>query len=245
MARRRFYVPGDAIRGGIAVLPPEQAHHLRDVLRLSSGDAVEIIDGSGAGYSGEIELRGTDVVVGSLQPLPSERTSTRIVLAAALIKPARFEWILEKAAELGVSEIIPLITHFSEIKIPKERIETRLERWRRIIQESVKQCRRLDTPDLRVPRDFSDFIQESAFASYLRILFYEKAAGVWRAPDALPDRVIICIGPEGGWESREVDQARAAGYEIAGLGPLTLRAETAAIAALSIVQHQLQLQIRR
>lgn len=242
MARRRFYVPADSVRGGIAVLPPEQAHHLRDVLRLSSGDAVEIIDGSGAGYSGEIELRGTDVVVRSLEPLPSEQPpSTRVVLAAALIKPARFEWILEKATELGVSEVIPLVTHFNEIKIPKERIEARLERWRRIIHESVKQCRRLGTPDLHAPREFCDFIREPAFASYLRILFYEKASEVWRAPDVLSSGVIVCIGPEGGWDSREIDQARSAGYEIAGLGPLTLRSETAAISALSIVQHQLQL----
>jgi 16S rRNA (uracil1498-N3)-methyltransferase len=241
MTRRRFYVPRDSICGGIAALPSGEAHHLRDVLRMETGDPVEIFDDDGLGYTGEVELRGSEVFVRGLERIPSQESPFRLILAAALIKSAKFEWILQKATELGVDEIIPLKTLLSDIRIPAEKIEARSERWQRIIREAAKQCRRTAVPMLRKPLDFSVLLAAEEFFSCSKILFYEKAVEPFKLDSLASNKILLCIGPEGGWDPIEVEQAGEVGYGIYGLGPWTLRAETAAIAAVSVVQHQLQI----
>ncbi len=242
MSRRRFFVPADSVQNGVADLPPDQAHHLRDVLRLGSGEIVEIFDGAGHGYVGEVDIRDSRVFVRGLKLLPVEAPKARLVLAAALIKPAKFEWILQKAAELGADDIIPLKTRLCEIDIPAAKITPRLERWDRIVREAAKQCRRLTAPRVHVPRAFPDFLAVDEFSSFPKYLFYEKASEPWRLDSSQsPQGLLLCIGPEGGWDGGEIEKARTAGYRVFSLGPWTLRAETAAIAALSIVQHQLHL----
>lgn len=241
MTRRRFYVPRELIGEGLATLAPSQAHHLRDVLRMRTGDVVEIFDGVGRGYIGQVDLDGNDVVVRGLLETASTEFPYRLTLAAALIKSAKFEWVLEKCTELGVEEIIPLRTHWSDIRISDEKVEARMSRWNRIVTEAARQCKRLTMPRLSAPVDFHEFLATRSSSEYARILFYEKAAELWRPALNLSARTLICIGPEGGWETDEVEQARQAGFQILGLGPLTLRAETAAIAAVSILQHHLHL----
>jgi len=224
----------------MAVLPAAQAHHLRDVLRMGTGEVVEIFDGAGSGYVGEVSIRGSEVLVRGLQSLPPQESPSRLILATALIKSAKFEWILQKATELGVHEIIPLKTRLSDTVIPGGKITLRLERWDRIVREASKQCRRLAAPRVHAPQAFSDLLAAEEFSACTRLLFYEKAPEPWLPdPGMLSDRVVLCIGPEGGWEDGEIEQARKAGYRIFNLGPWTLRAETAAIAAVSIIQHQI------
>jgi 16S rRNA (uracil1498-N3)-methyltransferase len=240
MTPRRFYVPADSIRDGIAYLSSSQAHHLRHVLRLGTGDIVEVFDGEGQGYLGEVEVQGSQVVVRSLQPLSSERVSVRVILAAALIKSARFEWILQKATELGVHQIVPISTRLSDVRIPESKLGLRLQRWGRIVQEASKQSRRLVAPRLHKPIDFSDLLCSQEFSTCSKLLFYEKASNLWSPGDhPNSEEIMVCIGPEGGWESREIEQAQSSGVSVFGLGPWTLRAETAAIAALSILMHHL------
>ena len=211
MTRKRFFVPRDSIRGGIATLPPDQAYHLRHVLRLGTGDVVEFFDGEGGRYIGEVELHGPEVWVRRLQ----------------------------KATELGVEEIIPLKTRFSDIRIPDSKIDIRLERWGRIVQEASKQCRRPTVPRVRKPIQFSDFLCLKELSASTRLLFFEKAADLPRLESVLSDRIVLCIGPEGGWDSNEIEQARETGYKTFSLGPWILRAETAALAAVSIIQFQI------
>ncbi len=242
MSRRRFYVPRDSIRDGIAALPSDQARHLRDVLRLGTGDMVEVFDGEGSAYSGEVELRGPGVFVRCLQSLHSLGSPDILILAAALIKSVRFEWMLQKATELGASEIIPIETRRSDIKIPDNKIKERLERWDRIVKEAAKQCRRFDAPRLRPPVEFSKLLFWKELAEGTKLLFDENAVDLWQ-PDKslLSGKTIICVGPEGGWEGSEIEQAELAGFKAFSLGSWTLRAETAAIAAVAIVRHQINL----
>jgi 16S rRNA (uracil1498-N3)-methyltransferase len=242
MARRRFYVPRDSIRDAAATLPSDQAHHLRDVLRIGTGEIVEIFDGAGSGYTGEVELLESGVVVRGLQLLPSEKPPVRLTLAAALIKSAKFEWMLQKATELGVYDIIPLKTRFSDIQISGERATFRLERWDRIVKEASKQCRRFESPRVHAPRTFPDFLAAGELAACRKLLFSEKAQEPWQMDSGiLSDRIVLCIGPEGGWDDVEIERASEAGCRILSLGPWILRAETAAIAAVSILQHQIHL----
>jgi 16S rRNA (uracil1498-N3)-methyltransferase len=245
MTRRRFYVPRDSIRDGIAYLSPNQAHHLRHVLRLRTGDIVEIFDGEGQGYLGEIEVQGSRVIVHDLQSVSSEEPPARIILAAALIKSAKFEYTLQKATELGVHEIIPLLTRLSDIRIPESKLDERLQRWERIIIEASKQSRRLVAPGLHRAMSFPDLLSWDKFATCTRILFYEKSTDFW-SPEEIPGsgEIMLCIGPEGGWDDREIEQAKSSGIAVCSLGPWILRAETAAVAALSILQHHLFLKQR-
>jgi 16S rRNA (uracil1498-N3)-methyltransferase len=242
MTRRRFYVHRDFIRDGVAALAPSEAHHLREVLRIKSGECVEVFDASGLAFRGEVELRRSEVLVRKLERIASPEPSPfRLMLAAALIKAAKFEWMIEKATELGVDEIIPLKTRHSEINISSEKIGSRLERWQRILLESSKQCRRPAPPVLREPLEFDNLLKMDEFSPDTRILFYEKAVEPWRGAGVAPGRTILCIGPEGGWDLNEVERASEAGYGIFGLGPRVLRAETAAIAAVSILRHGMDL----
>jgi 16S rRNA (uracil1498-N3)-methyltransferase len=242
MSRRRFYVEQASIHNDIAVLPPSQAHHLRNVLRLNSGDIVELFDDAGSGYIGEVELRGSEVHIRLQSNILPRKESAGIILAAALIKSAKFEWILQKATELGVSEIVPLKTRLSDIDIPDEKIDARLARWGSIVRESSKQCRRFHLPKINKPLLFRDFLASEEIIACHKCLFYEKSANFWR-PDLISpcDKIVLCLGPEGGWDFAEVEQAEQSGFQICGLGPLTLRAETAAIAAIAILQHQIHL----
>jgi 16S rRNA (uracil1498-N3)-methyltransferase len=238
MPRRRFYVPRDQIRNGIAILPHDQFHHLRNVLRLGPGDEVEVFDGEGNGYIGEVSKTGPEILIRKGMPATATALSRcRIILAPALIKPERFEWMLQKATELGVEEFAPLITRHSEISIPADKLAGRMERWRRIVREASKQCCRLALPSLRQPEQFEDFLKSGCGEPCRKLILYEKAPVSRRLQVPQSTQVCLCIGPEGGWDREEVAGAEKAGYHVFSLGDGILRSETAAIASVSIVQY--------
>ena len=239
MTRRRFFVPLGKIRDGIAWLSSDQIHHLRDVLRLRPGDEVEIFDGEGAGYLGRVETSGSEWVVGSLQKLETATESTlQVILALALTKSDRFDWALQKSTELGVHEIVPLQSRFSSVRVTEARLQARMERWRRIVQEASKQCRRVSVPLIHPVRPASDFLTGTDFPEYSRLFFHEKSPECWGGSIPGSDRLVLCIGPEGGWDQAEVEAAGRSGYRILNLGPRILRAETAVVTALAILQFQ-------
>lgn len=243
MTRRRFFVPSDAIQNGRARLPEDQSHHLRDVLRIGEGESVEIFDGEGSAYSGSVVFHDSCVTVHNLEKLPSQEPNLPLVLAAALIKPSKFEWMLQKATELGVYEIIPTRTHRAEIQILQNKIDQKRDRWSRIVQEASKQCGRHSSPRIRRPVDYRDLLHQKEFAGFTKIAFYERAAALWK-PEMIgvkTDGVLVFVGPEGGWEESEMDLASRAGVRIASLNPWTLRAETASVAAVSIIQYHIHL----
>jgi len=235
MARRRFYVPTQFISGQTAALPPEQAHHLRDVLRLGVGDMVEIFDGAGSEYAGTIEACGREVRVGKLTRLePARDPVRRVVLAPALIKHDRFEWMLEKATELGVSEFVPLMTRYCGLRIPENRLEARLERWRRIVTGASRQSGGRHVPVVRNPVGFGAFLAGCGTVPLARYLLNEDSRQLLAPAPSQGAGVLLCIGPEGGWDSAEVADAVAAGFADFSLGQSILRSETAAIAAAAM-----------
>jgi 16S rRNA (uracil1498-N3)-methyltransferase len=236
MPRRRFFIPPDRIRDGTAVLTPDQAHHLRDVLRLSTGEEVELFDGEGQCYSGRVECRGAEIHIGSLKGLePAEKRRTSLVLAAALLKADRFEWVLQKGTELGVDRFLPLETHFSSVRIPSVRLEARLDRWQRIVREASKQSRRLTVPRVQPPLPFSALLAAPEYAGCAGFMLHEKAPRRLRAVTPA-DRALLCVGPEGGWDTAEAQAAEQAGFQVVSMGSRIMRAETAALAAVAVLQ---------
>jgi 16S rRNA (uracil1498-N3)-methyltransferase len=239
MPQRRFFVPRDQIHNGIASLPADQSHHLSHVLRLRPGDEVEIFDGEGAGYIGEVGASCSEIRIRKKSPASLVTPAKRhLMLAPALIKADRFEWILQKATELGVEEFAPLVTRFCDISIPENRLAARMDRWRRIVKEASKQCRRFSIPSIYTPMLFDDFLEAKCSQDCTKLLLYEKTSMPWNSQFSRSSRILLCIGPEGGWDRKEVAKAKEAGYDVFGLGNRILRSETAALAAVSIIQFQ-------
>jgi 16S rRNA (uracil1498-N3)-methyltransferase len=235
--RRRFFV--DAVRSGHAAVEGEEARHLTRVLRVGPGQRYEISDNSNV-YLAEIEsARKERVVFRVLERLETPNGFPKAILCAALFKFDRFEWMIEKATELGVSEIVPVQTARAERGLERA-AQKRVERWRRIAFEASQQSRRARLPKVREPLSFEAAILEPV--SY-RLALDEEQGGaplLSASPTQLePDQSIaLLIGPEGGWTDGERASFVEAGWTRVSLGPLILRAETAAIAALAVVVQQ-------
>jgi 16S rRNA (uracil1498-N3)-methyltransferase len=231
--RRRFFV--DQVRNGHAGIDGEEARHLTRVLRVEPGQRYEISDNRCV-YLAEIETaRKEHVVFRTIEKLPPEPERLHITLAAALIKFDHFEWMIEKTTELGVSEIVPVEAVRSERGLERSAFK-RLERWRRIALEASQQSRRAHLPEVREPVALTDAL---TIAAGYRFALDEQPGGVVLVA-ALPaarlasDRVALLVGPEGGWADDERAGFAPAGWTPVSMGPLILRAETAAIAALAV-----------
>lgn len=228
--RRRFFV--DQVRNGHAEISGADAKHLTRVLRVEAGQCYEISDNRDV-YLSEIEIARKDLVVfRTLEKLETQAPLPRLVLCAALIKFDRFEWMIEKATELGVSEIVPVQTMRSERGL--ERVaHKRLVRWRRIALEASQQSRRAFLPVIHEPADLRAALARQSGRRYA-LDETPRVSPLVRLLDASDD-VALLIGPEGGWTDEERDSFIAAGWTSVSLGPLILRTETAAVAALALV----------
>lgn len=232
MARRRFFV--EQVRGGRAEIAGDEAHHLTRVLRVEAGQKFEISDNSRV-WLAEVEAARknlvTFAVLNEIEPTPEP---AHITLYLALIKFDRLEWAIEKATELGVSEIIPIDATRSEDGLFQGAAK-RVERWRRIAREASEQSRRLRVPDVSDPARFDRALTDSA----TRRILLDEAPGTSPLLGAVRiargDSISLLIGPEGGWTDEERRRLAEAGWIPASLGPLILRAETAVCAALAVV----------
>lgn len=225
----------DEIRAGMAELRGDQARHLTRVLRVEPGQQFEVSDNRSAWLAEIAEAHGERVVFRVVEPLAAPEPHACITLCAALIKFDRFEWMVEKATELGVERILPVEAARSERGL-FDASRKRTARWERIARESSQQSRRVRIPQilpavrfasvLALEADQRYFLDEAAAGSLLRILPAERRAGC---------RVAALLGPEGGWTGEERQLARDAGWEPCSLGPQVLRAETAACATLAVL----------
>lgn len=234
MARRRFFV--DQAGNGRAALSGDDARHLRQVLRAEPGQRYEISDG-GRVYLAEIDDVARDRVTFRLiEEIEAAPPPLSLTLLLALIKFDRFEWALEKATELGVETIVPVRAARSDKGLERA-AEKRLERWRKIVREASEQARRARLPAVSAPAAFAEAIAAPGSHSYL-LDERRDAPPLLRALPAEKkgtDAVTLLVGPEGGWTGEERARALAAGWTAVSLGPLVLRAETAAAAGLALL----------
>jgi 16S rRNA (uracil1498-N3)-methyltransferase len=250
MTRRRFYAPPSAFGLGqeSVTLDSNEARHLCDVLRLRPGDEVYVFDGFGKEFHCRVERSKRDAAeLKVLGPAESARPESplRLTLAVALLKGEKFDLVVQKATELGVSSVVPVVTKHADIRLrDSSDAAKRVARWQRIALEASKQSGRAVVPEVTSPIGFDSLIQTMKSESeraWQRLMFSErdgesllKATG--NAP-AKPTSLTALVGSEGGWADEEISLARESGWTVVTLGGRTLRAETAAIAVTSLLQH--------
>jgi 16S rRNA (uracil1498-N3)-methyltransferase len=241
---RRFYAPPENFQADEITLDFEQTKHLRDVLRLREGENINIFDGAGKEFScaiAEIGKRETVLkIIAEVNPRAPE-SSLGLTLAVALLKGEKFDLVLQKAVELGVTRFVPLQTRRADVKIKDAKeIEKKLERWRKIIVEAAKQCGRAKLMQIENPQSFEKFVEKSAALNSSNenlVLFSERGGEIFSEIKA-GEKFVAVIGSEGGWEDAEIESARANGFQIVTLGGRILRAETAAISLAAILQNR-------
>ncbi len=233
MARRRFFV--DGVHSGHARIAGQEAHHLTRVLRVEAGQKFEISDNRNV-YLAEVESARKDLVTFAIvEQIELRPPPVRATLLASLIRFERFEWMLEKATELGVERVIPVEAERATSGL-EQAAAKRLERWNRIAREASEQSRRDRTPVIDAPKPLEDGLAASADYRYV-LEEAEAPALLSLLPGArsAQDHAALLVGPEGGWTDRERAAISAAGWTAVSLGGQILRAETAAIAGLAII----------
>lgn len=218
------------------VLTEGAHHHLTHVLRLEVGARFEIFDGRGNVYPAE--LRGTSALLSAPQRLPLR---TQVTLLQALPKSDKLEWILQKGTEIGASGFVVFPSRRSVARFPEGRVESKAARWKKVLEEAARQCRRADLPTLRIAGSWTEAREQLLPGVRLLLLDEEEktrslGAGLERHPPGAP--VAIAIGPEGGWERDELASAEREGGLRVTLGDRILRTETAGLAALTVVLHR-------
>ncbi len=244
MTANRFLVKQTHLRPPYARLEGEEHHHLSRVLRARPGDGVWLIDEAGNSFRAEvIEVgrRQTRLLV--LDQEEPSAPKIRFILAQALLKSKKMDLVIQKATELGVQTVIPVVTSRSVPKL-EGRENAKVERWRKIAREAAKQSRRTDIPLILAPQPFSDFLEPrdepkklllcEDGGKFLRDIL-AAAPGQDSASSKTPD-IVLLVGPEGGWSEEEKQRAIGKGFEAIRLGRRVLRSETASLAALAAIQ---------
>jgi 16S rRNA (uracil1498-N3)-methyltransferase len=247
----RFFASPDQIGNSTITLSIDESHHLIRVLRMRPGDEAFVFDGEGQEFRCKvITTNGNRARLEIIEALTnSVESPLRITLAQALAKAEKFDLIVQKATELGASRIVPLASDRADVKLSAESTQRRLQRWRRISLEALKQCGRRKLVEISAPLTLKEFISagrlESASGVSLKavgLVFSERGGmPIEQALGLASDEIaaVALIGPEGGWSGQELALMERCGYKSVTLGPRVLRTETAAIVALTLIQHAL------
>ena len=237
---RRFFAPSENFNEQNITLNVEETRHLRDVLRLRTGENVQIFDGAGREFLcaiKKIEKKETILKIIEETAPPAPESSLDLTLAVALLKGEKFDLVVQKAVELGVTKLVPLNTKRADAKSVGS--EKKLARWRKIIIDASKQTGRAKLMQIETPIDFAQFTNSALknFNEANLLLFAERNGGSF-SDVKINEKIVAVVGSEGGWDDTEIDLARHQNFQIITLKGRILRAETAAISVATILQHR-------
>jgi 16S rRNA (uracil1498-N3)-methyltransferase len=240
MTRRRFYAPPDAFKleNQTVTLTADEARHLRGVLRLKSGDEVYVFDGTGKEFRctvANLARASADLQIESEAQPARPESQLQLNLCVALLKGEKFDLVVQKATELGVTKVTPLITRYADIHLRDEADGAkRVARWQRIALEASKQCGRAFVPGISLPVSFDSLLPDG-----LCVMFSERGGAALTSliTQRAPGSITALVGSEGGWSDEELETAEARNFHVITLGGRILRAETAAITATALLQH--------
>lgn len=236
MTLPRFHVP-EAAPGARVSLPEWSAHHAREVLRLRSGAAVLVFDGAGREFEATLDSvtrKGVEAHLGA-ETLSRPESPLRIVLAVSPLKGDRMELVIQKATELGVAEIWPVVTARTDAAARPALRGTRHERWDKVASGAAEQCGRAVVPEVAPTMTLEQCVARPVEGVRIVLLETEGPAPL-ASVTPRPRAALLLVGPAGGFEGVEVRHLTDAGFQLAGLGPRILRSETAAVAAVALAQ---------
>ena len=216
-------------------LDKSACNYLASALRMTEGQEIYLFNGEGGEYKAEIlslNKNKGDALITQFVAVDRE-SPLQIHLAIGISRGDRMDWLVQKATELGVTEITPLFTEHGEVRLKPDRLENKLRHFEKIAINAAEQCGRLDVPAINTPLSLDAFLAQETNAK--RLLLEPGGEQRLTASQTLTD-IQLLIGPEGGFSEQEVAQARASNCEIMRLGPRVLRTETAPVAALAILQ---------
>jgi 16S rRNA (uracil1498-N3)-methyltransferase len=235
----RFYLPLSLQTNQSLELPAETFRHAIQVLRLDAGEPLILFNGEGGEYLARLETvskRAATALIESHSAVDPE-SPLHLTLVQAIIKPDKMDFALQKAVELGVTAIQPLLTQRSVVRVGKDRADKKLQHWQGVVQAACEQSGRTCLPWLHPPLVLDEWLGQPAEGSRL-ILAPGDFPRIQALPDGLPTPLSLLVGPEGGFTDEEVEQSLWAGVTPVSLGPRILRAETASTAALALFQQR-------
>jgi 16S rRNA (uracil1498-N3)-methyltransferase len=240
---RYFFIKHPKAVGTSSFLKGSDAKHIKNVLRLRPGDKVGLFDGQGLEYSARIvAFSGNDIQVEIVRSFPSvSESNIDIIVTQAYLKERKMDGLVRQLTELGVMKWIPF---FAERSVPRPddtRLAIRRKRWIKITREALKQSRRGRVMEIGNPVSFEKMLSLASGCD-LKIVFWENEPNpfdleAFQPPGCAPEQILVMLGPEGGFTASEIDMVTAHGFITGGLGPRILRAETATIAAVTLVQY--------
>ncbi|MBI1822802.1 MAG: 16S rRNA (uracil(1498)-N(3))-methyltransferase [Nitrospirae bacterium] len=241
----RFMINSNDIQNGRLVLSGTLFHHIKNSLRYQINDLIKVIDENQISYQAQINRITPDTleaVITQKEPVPST-SGPRIILVQALVKKKKMDLLLEKAAELGVSEIFPVVTDRTVVHPLEDRWEHQRSRWESILLEASQQSEQPAPPEIHPPEEFRSFLQRKR--NGLGFIFWEKETQPFKqrfsliSPAEPSHSIYLIIGPEGGFQQNEIELSQEKGYISVSLGRQKLRSETAVMVAITLLQYEL------
>jgi 16S rRNA (uracil1498-N3)-methyltransferase len=238
MRRIRIHVELALAESVEVTLPDAAAAHVARVLRLAAGDAVVLFNGDGNDYAATltaVDRRAATARVQAVQAVANESPLT-LTLAQGLARGEKMDLVVQKATELGVARIVPLLSERSEVRLDRARSDKRLHHWRAVAAGACEQCGRARLPTIEPPQELGAWARTLGQAGALRLALLPDAAQGLRGLVMPAEGAVLVAGPEGGLGERDVAALQAAGFAGLRLGPRILRTETAGLAALAALQ---------
>jgi 16S rRNA (uracil1498-N3)-methyltransferase len=243
-----FFISAEQIRDGTLSIRGPLQHHLRASLRYKVGDELWVTDDRRCRYRIQLAAVGPHELTGKIlevRPGPT-RSAPRMILGQAVLKGERMDWVIQKATEIGVAAIVPIVSAQTVVRPRQQRVDTQHARWQRIALEAAQQSERWEVPRIDRSVVAETFFSAPGEATW-RYILVEPEAETSRTerlssialPNDAQSTVVLAIGPEGGWRQEEVQGALSQGFKLVSLGPRVLRAETATLAALAVLQSRL------
>lgn len=236
MRQIRIYQPGDYVSTDVIPLSPEASHHVRTVLRMQLGQPLVLFPGDNREFAAvivKIANKTVFVEIGQARYV-SRESPLAIHLAQAISKGDRMEMVIQKAVELGVKSITPLITGRAVVKLNQERMERKLAQWQAIVSAACEQSGRNQLPQVNPILQLSEYLQQPL--TPLKFVLHPNAQKTWRHYPHQATELTVLIGPEGGFSEEEISRIFTRNFEPLALGPRVLRTETAAMTSLSVLQ---------
>ncbi len=233
----RLFIDMPLTTGETINLPRDKAHHISNVLRMRIGDSIKLFNDSGDDYQSkiiEISKKSAQIGIGESIQIRNE-SPLAIDLCLAVARGQHMDFSLQKAVELGVKNIIPVISEFSNVKIQDDRVHNKLAHWRNIIINATEQCGRSYLTQIQTPMAFVEWLRMDATKP--RLILHPESQQFMSNINLSDNELTLIIGPEGGFSDVEVKQAQESGCEPISLGPRILRTETAVICAVSNAQQ--------